>query len=854
MVLLILLLITTTFSVKTFSQLVTDHYYGTPLGSLISNGPASGYVYAPDERTIFLKNFTFKGSHFVPSYFVAGTTLLPDATGFLISDEKGRPNNLGDYEGEDITLRISGNQTLRNIRWFAIWNRNEHRSMGYVSIPYNLDLPRPLEINPLTGFAHNIRSGPITIVDAQTILVPDFWYDGLGPAAYWWMTRGPRQSPQGLRLKDEKGSVRPLRAFRGETVLLSLPDTKSIYDFDWLGFQVDFGHVSIPQHIRVPPSSAMLGLKPESKLNCEILDETRNLEIRWILDNDDIVIQLVGEIAFNEYMAIGWSKDDTRSSMIGSDAVVTWIDEKGEGHAQDYFLGSKGICSGRNGSCPDSYFPGATENVILLHNAVVNRNKMITFKRPQLGVDNQYDQHIYSDGPQAIIWAYGPLNERNEILYHSNHQFGDRYLNFARSPVWNCPSPDKSLMNKRRWRHILNSTSSSETNESSSESRTTEENSQPILSETEAIVSNEQLKPWSIPKIWCPKDTILRAQMGPVGGPKGYEAITGRRGWGIAWYINGLLIPELILKRGTTYTFWIEGGNNKTNEAQRHPFYLTTSVEGGFEKKSDEERAQERIFGGVGITPNGTIVPTAEGRLCEWRISRELDSKKSSETISNTFDEFKKTLKLECDKNGDPGVLQFTPDQNTPNEIYYQCYNHRYMGWKIRIVDDCSNEMNRRLPMMPSMQIAASNIASVKSRFNQKPFDLSLKISNEFVPIQSLPKNQLLSKNITEQSNRKISSIRFDTQFDSSFFSDAMKNLNPYTSELNRLERELKKTSTSVLERKKISNKFNDIVRIRSKPYTSKTYIKLSHNSDQSSPRSYLDQMATVSNHQNRLV
>ncbi|KAI7689015.1 hypothetical protein SSS_03592, partial [Sarcoptes scabiei] len=173
------------------------------------------------------------------------------------------------------------------------------------------------------------------------------------------------------------------------------------------------------------------------------------------------------------------------------------------------------------------------------------------------------------------------------------------------------------------------------------------------------------------------------------------------------------------------------------------------------------------------------------------------------------------------------------------------------MGWKIRIVDDCSNEMNRRLPMMPSMQIAASNIASVKSRFNQKPFDLSLKISNEFVPIQSLSKNQLLSKNITEQSNRKISSIRFDTQFDSSFFSDAMKNLNPYTSELNRLERELKKTSSSVLERKKISNKFNDIVRIRSKPYTSKTYIKLSHNSDQSSPRSYLDQMTTVSNHQN---
>lgn len=40
-------------------------------------------------------------------------------------------------------------------------------------------------------------------------------------------------------------------------------------------------------------------------------------------------------------MAFGLSKDDTKTKMVGSDAVVTWIDYQGRGHAVDYYLGSK---------------------------------------------------------------------------------------------------------------------------------------------------------------------------------------------------------------------------------------------------------------------------------------------------------------------------------------------------------------------------------------------------------------------------------------------------------------------------------------------------------------------------------
>ena len=175
---------------------------------------------------------------------------------------------MSDYKEKDIVIRLPEGRTIRDIRWLSIWSRQVHANLGHVFISPDIPIPRPLELPPLTGFAHGIRSGPISIIDAQTILVTDFVYDGLGPAGYWWVTRGTRQSPQGHRLKDENDTPKPLRQYNGESFLIRLPDTKTVYDFDWFGvyceeFQVDFGHVRLPQHLRVPPSPRMLGLTPE---------------------------------------------------------------------------------------------------------------------------------------------------------------------------------------------------------------------------------------------------------------------------------------------------------------------------------------------------------------------------------------------------------------------------------------------------------------------------------------------------------------------------------------------------------------------------------------------------------------
>ena len=37
-----------------------------------------------------------------------------------------------------------------------------------------------------------------------------------------------------------------------------------------MAFYVDFGHVRIPRDLNVPPSLRMLGIEPQSKLNCEV--------------------------------------------------------------------------------------------------------------------------------------------------------------------------------------------------------------------------------------------------------------------------------------------------------------------------------------------------------------------------------------------------------------------------------------------------------------------------------------------------------------------------------------------------------------------------------------------------------
>lgn len=77
-----------------------------------------------------------------------------------------------------------------------------------------------------------------------------------------------------------------------------------------------------------------------------------------------------------------------------------------------------------------------------------------------------------------------------------------------------------------------------------------------------------------------------------------------------------------------------------------------------------------RIFAGAVQDKRGNIVPTGTGRLCNWTP----DPNQPLADEFSSFGAYQRTLTLVCDE-GEPGVVQWTPDRNTPDTVYYQvCY------------------------------------------------------------------------------------------------------------------------------------------------------------------------------------
>lgn len=79
-------------------------------------------------------------------------------------------------------------------------------------------------------------------------------------------------------------------------------------------------------------------------------------------------------------------------------------------------------------------------------------------------------------------------------------------------------------------------------------------------------------------------------------------------------------------------------------------------------------------------------MPTGTGRLCNW--TPDPDGPAADEYSS--FGAYQRSLSLKCEE-GEPGVITWRPDADTPDTVYYQCFTHRYLGWKINVLDSCDN-------------------------------------------------------------------------------------------------------------------------------------------------------------------
>ncbi|CAB3367209.1 Hypothetical predicted protein [Cloeon dipterum] len=624
------------------------------LGSLSGiHHVSSDPVVIVDAQTFLVPNFSYDGEAPDAKFWV-GSGETPTPQGIKVADENGSFDPLKKYDSKTLVITLPGTLTVHEIGHFGVWCEAFAVDFGHVKVPpYALVPPslRMLNVSPqkpksLEDIFYSYPELQVAASSPERRLSANFFPQDVQPVTF--------KPP--LRLYHPPASTYALAS--NPQPLVYVPPQRQVYHF----------YTQPQQDYYVGEQQQQL---TSSRLNCQVLHESSEFEVRWALAGESAVIQLVGKIDSGDYMAFGLSGDVSKTKMIGGDAVVAWIDpEDNQGYAVDYYLEGKSQCAGSRGSCPDNNLRDETASVRLLNSAMVNGYTIVTYQRALQGSD-EYDKPIFNNGTeQAVIWGIGPLNSKKEVSFHSIYPKGNVKLNFNRYPEWNCQKPEEG------------STPSSALTDLEKEMSVSAATPKPVEAPKDA---------WSIPPIPCyePEDGVFYAQMGPTGGKRGYSAITGHVGWGISWFINGLLIPEINVVRGKSYTFVVEGGDNIDIPARYHPFYITDDAVGGYEHKTSEERKAIKVFAGVKFDKRGRATPTGTGRFCNWTPSPD-----HAADDSPSFGAYQQTLKLECDE-GEPGILQWTPDNNTPDTVYYQCYTHRYLGWKINVHDSCDQQPAR---------------------------------------------------------------------------------------------------------------------------------------------------------------
>uniref|UniRef100_A0A8D8ZRQ2 Protein Skeletor, isoforms B/C n=1 Tax=Cacopsylla melanoneura TaxID=428564 RepID=A0A8D8ZRQ2_9HEMI len=619
-------------------------YRGKHIGKINSyHHQVGGDVYAVNEYTLLLAGFNYDGNA-QDAFFWAGTSNRPGPQGFLVPDEHGKTNVLERYLNKDFTLTLPDNKKITEINWFALYDLTKHNTFGDVYIPEEFEPPARQIITQLSRRSHGVTSGSVELIDAKTIIIPEFTYNGAGKDTYFWVGVGPQPSSKGFKVPDEYGYLDPLRIYNNETIKLELPGDLTIFDIDWLSIYdvasaENFGSVIVPDAPNVPPAlSSTLDYKTALP-HC--LQLHRHLQVSWEIFGPQITIQLAGQVDEQSYMAFGLSGSREKAEMLGSDVAIAFMDGY-RGFAYDYNITARSPCikvlGQYKGVCKDDLVGGIDNNQI--HTAVrENGLNVITYRRTLIPYDLG-DMEFKLEGENHIIWAIGRLDPHREPLFHDYYPRGSVKIEFnSKTPMQTCV---------------------------------------PFISNVSPIQ-----EPWERNRLLDRTLRQLTATIGPPGGRRGYQAMTGMPSSGLAWYINGHLIPEVWLQRGVTYAIHVYGGNNPHSAEYYNPLVITDEPHGGIEKLTESAQSNIRILAGVQYTLRGAPRPTAVGPLCVAKhrgVDRRLDDDFPS------FVKFNKSLVYTCEK-GDPTILEITPNSSWPDVVYYNSFTHTNMGWKLHIVD-----------------------------------------------------------------------------------------------------------------------------------------------------------------------
>lgn len=585
------------------------NYRGKYIGDLSTHHhQVSGSVYAVDKYTLLLKDFTYNGGG-KDTFFMVGTTNQPSRKGDIVPNEYGKTNVLHRYLNQEFTLTVPNGKTIGELEWFAVYDLTEYEAYGSLRIPSGFEPPDTYIASHLEGRSNNIDADRVLVLDSKTIMLEQFFYDGkAGKGVHFYVGRGPQPSSKGVVVPDELGYLEPLRSYHGEDVTLQLPGTTTISDVRWISVydidnQLDLGHVIISENINVPPSLSDV-VDPDIQLpHCQRLHS--DLQVAWSVFSPSITIQLIANIdKDNEYIGFGFSPKGS-SQMVGSDVAIAYYDGN-LGYVDDYNITAKSPCSGilgvKKGVCRDDDAHGGQNDNQIQSYDNHQRDGIVTFTyRKTIGNSHDAgDLAIDEDGPNSIIWALGRLASpggRRGRKYPSFHH------TYPKNHVQLDLNSDDTLMKN---------------NEESLYK------CKPFVKKASAQMRRRKIENNKInPKVktWGPHrhfDYSLRtfdARLGPPGGAKGYSGITGMPSNGFVWYVNGYVASELYMRRGLTYAFRVEGGDDPYNPDFYNPLVISTDPVGGYERLSNEKNSRIRVLAGLEYTRRGVPRPTASGNI-----------------------------------------------------------------------------------------------------------------------------------------------------------------------------------------------------------------------------------------------
>ncbi|KAL7560042.1 hypothetical protein ACA910_000081 [Epithemia clementina (nom. ined.)] len=668
----------------------------------------TGTLVALSDRVLEARNFVYDGEA-PAAHFWADTATTPSVNGYRLKDA-APTNSCGQEplpELRSVTHRIEFPDGTSLLDFVAngggsigVWCESVGANFGEVvlntSAAWNL-LPKnslgqgpPLQcleliLGNFTTRAHELQ-GTVVALSDRVLEVRNFVYDGEAPAAHFWADTAATPTANGFRLLDATpidscGST-ALPEARSITQRVEFPDGTSLRDIVEAGGSIgvwcesvnaNFGEVVLSNALDLTslPSSGDGGGPPltcgsaapsfaatPQGYNCEELNE--NFQVRWKVENDQVLVELIGIIAENGYMGFGVSGDPGRALMIGADPVVVDF-RNGQPRARDYYMNVREQCSVDSGVCPDDTV-GAFVNDVVSGSVSGGQSgglTLVRYTRPAapanvndqragVAVDRAID--VTPGSLTTVIWALGPIDpESGNPFFHSvGYSTNLIQFDFGRTEIANNCA---------------------------------------ILDPTKEDEVEKEVFPFLRPVLTG--TTEFQVNLGPSGGDRGYVAVSnGRAPWGIAWYLNDILLPVVEMRRGTKYTFLVNGGDNPSSDF--HPFYLTDSVGGGYNQLSPISRLNETVIAGIDVinqTDDGVLEfdPTVTAPFCIYR-----ETPSSTAAAAGGFLEYFSTLNTSSctpEIRSQAATLEFTPTDDTPDLIYYQCVTHTNLGWKIHVID-----------------------------------------------------------------------------------------------------------------------------------------------------------------------